>query len=734
MNAIPESIAHRFRIDGMHCAGCVNSVEKALNAVSGVTRVSVNLATNIADVAGSTAVDDLFAAVSKAGFEPVADTAMEDDATHAARDRREGMVMLASFALTAPLVAPMLTALFGVDWALPGLWQLGLAAIVQFAIGSRFYTGATAALRGGVGTMDVLVALGTSAAFGLSAYNVLWAEAGAFLYFEASAAIISLVLLGKWLESRARHGMSAAIRELMELRPEIANIERDGALVAMPVAMVVVGDLVVVRPGERIPVDGEVEDGESTVDESLLTGESMPVEKLPGGAVVGGSVNGDGMLRVRVTRIGGDSRLEQIIAMVEGAQAAKPPVQRMVDRVTHVFVQVVVGIALATGIGWWLAGAGVEPVILFAVSVLVIACPCALGLATPAAIMAGTGAAARAGILIKDPVALERAGAVTAVIFDKTGTLTVGAPTVVDIIATEDSDAARQSVLRLAASAQQGSEHPLAAAVLRAAAESGLELAALDDFTRIGGRGLKATVAAKSVTIGNRALMADSGIGMTAFEARAAALEEDGKSVMWVARDGEQVSGLIAVRDPLRPEAAVAIRMLRKRGIVTVMLSGDNSRTVAAMAKGLDLDDIHAEVMPEDKAAFVAELREQGHVVAMVGDGVNDAPALAAADIGIAMGTGSDVALEVAGVSLMRPDIRLVVDAVGISRATASKIKQNLFWAFIYNIVGIPLAAAGLLNPVFAGAAMALSSVSVVSNALLLTRWRPSASKPGRAA
>lgn len=734
MNAIPEIIAHRFRVDGMHCAGCVGSVEKALNAVSGVTRVSVNLATSIADVAGDTEVDALFAAVSKAGFKPTADTAMEDDATHAARDRLEGLVTLVSFVLTAPLLAPMLAAPFGLLGALPGFWQLGLAAIVQFAIGWRFYTGAVAALRGGVGTMDVLVALGTSAAFGLSLYNLLTAGAAAALYFEASAAIISLVLLGKWLEARARRGMSAAIRALMELRPEVATIERDGALVAMPAAMVVVGDIVVARPGERIPVDGDVESGESLVNEALLTGESMPVEKAPGDPVIGGSVNGDGLLRILVTRIGAESRLEQIIAMVEGAQAAKAPVQRMVDRVTHVFVQVVVGIALATALGWWLAGAAVEPMILFAVSVLVIACPCALGLATPAAIMAGTGAAARAGILIKDPVALERAGAVDAVIFDKTGTLTVGAPTVSDIVAAEDSAAARDAVLRLAASAQQGSEHPLAAAVARAAAEGGVELATLDDFTRVGGRGLKATLAAESVVIGNRALMAESGIVLDGFDARAAALEEQGKTVMWVAREGGPAVGLIAVRDALRPEAAAAIRALHERGIVTVMLSGDNTRTVTAIAEGLGFDSVHAEVMPEDKAAFVADLRARGHVVAMVGDGVNDAPALAAADIGIAMGTGVDVALEVAGVSLMRPDLRLVVDAIAISRATASKIKQNLFWAFIYNIVGIPLAAAGLLSPVFAGAAMALSSVSVVSNALLLTRWRPLASRYGRAA
>ncbi|MEX2614692.1 MAG: heavy metal translocating P-type ATPase [Alphaproteobacteria bacterium] len=712
----------RFRVEGMSCAGCVGNVEKALAGVPRVNRVSVNLATGLADVGGNAAMADLLAAVEKAGYHAVADSNIEDVDAVAARDRRDGLTVLAAALLTLPLVAPMVAAPFGYHAMLPGTVQLVLAAIVQLPIGWRFYTGAAKALRSGVGTMDVLVALGTSAAFGLSVYNLFTIGEGAHLYFEASAAIITLVLFGQWLEKRARQGTSRAIRELMRLRPDTALVERNGEAKPIPAAQVVAGDIVIVRPGERIPVDGTVLKGESAADESLLTGESMPVDKRPGDPVTGGSVNGDGVLRLRATRVGRDSLLERIIAMVEGAQAAKPPVQRLVDRVAHVFVQAVVAVALATGIGWGFAGAGAEIAIITAVAVLVIACPCALGLATPTAIMAGTGAAARAGILIRDAVALERAGSVTAVVFDKTGTLTMGTPSVTDIVA---ADGEADGLLRRAAAAQQGSEHPLAQAVLRAAKDAGLSLPILDSFSRIGGKGLRATLGGETLLIGNRALMAEAGVDTAALEARVAALENAGKTVMWVARQGAGIDGVIAVQDALRPGAAEAVSVLSSRGIRTVMLSGDNRRTVAAIAAGLHLDRFEAEVLPEDKAAFIAELQGQGLVVAMVGDGVNDAPALAAADVGIAMGGGSDVAMEVAAVTLMRGDPRLVADAIAISRATARKIRQNLFWAFIYNTIGIPLAAVGLLSPVFAGAAMAFSSVSVVSNALLLTRWKP---------
>ncbi len=717
-------------ITGMTCAGCVSHVEKALKSVAGVESASVNLATESARVSAiGVGAADLIGAVEHAGYgATVSDGGVPADEAAAAADRREMLVVLASAALSLPLVLPMLGQVAGYEFALPGLWQLGLAAIVQFAIGWTFYRGAWNALRALTGTMDLLVALGTSAAFGLSIYNLAAAQPDVMpnLYFEASAAIITLVKLGKWLEARARRGTSAAIRQLMKLRPEEARVERDGEIVTIAATSVKSGEVVIVRPGERMPVDGVILEGESALDESLLTGESIPVTKEPGDRVTGGSVNGDGLLRVETTTVGKESMLERIIALVEGAQAAKPPVQRLVDKVTNVFVPIVVAIAVAAGIGWLFAGAGMETAIIAAVSVLVIACPCALGLATPAAIMAGTGAAARAGILIKDVEALERAKTVDVVLFDKTGTLTEGLPAVTDIVPAGDTD--ETTLLGLVAAAQQGSEHPLAKAILAEAEERGLSLESIDSFSRVGGRGLTARVGGAELWVGNRALMEEARADTAALESRAAALEEDGKTVMWAAGADGALLGAIAVADRLRPEAVEALKTLHKRGIAVMMLTGDNQRTAAAIARRLGLDDFRAEVLPEDKAAEVERLRAEGKVVAMVGDGVNDAPALAAADIGMAMGSGADIAMEVAGVTLMRPDPRLAADAISVSRATSRKIYQNLFWAFIYNVIGIPLAALGFLSPIMAGAAMAFSSVSVVSNALLLTRWQATAS------
>jgi Cu+-exporting ATPase len=498
-------------------------------------------------------------------------------------------------------------------------------------------------------------------------------------------------------------------------------------MVVVPATSVLSGEIVMVRPGDRIPVDGTVLSGESAVDESLLTGESIPVAKAPGDRVTGGSVNGDGMLRVETTNVGKESTLERIIALVESAQAAKPPVQRLVDKVTNIFVPAVVMIAVITAIGWLLAGGAMEQSIIAAVSVLVIACPCALGLATPTAIMAGTGAAARAGILIKDVEALERAGAVNTIIFDKTGTLTMGHPEVTDIVAAVGTD--ETNLLQLVASAQQGSEHPLAKAVLDHVESRGLELQPVDNFSRVGGRGLTARVAGQELWIGNRGLMEEAGANLTELEENVAALEGDGKTVMWVAGSGGHLIGAVAVADQVRPEAAAALEILHGRGIAVMMLTGDNRRTAEAIARRLGLDDFRAEVLPGDKSAEVERLRAEGRVVAMVGDGVNDAPALAAADLGLAMGSGTDIAMETAGVTLMRSDPRLAADAIDVSRATVRKIWQNLFWAFIYNVVGIPLAALGFLSPIVAGAAMAFSSVSVVSNALMLRSWRAHASK-----
>jgi Cu+-exporting ATPase len=718
-------------VTGMTCSACVGHVERALKKVPGVFEASVNLATETARVSSAgVSPADLILAVEDAGYgATVADEGAPDDERAAAADRKEMSVVAASALLSLPLVLPMFGHVAGFDFALPGMWQLGIAAIVQFAIGWNFYIGAWKAVKSLTGTMDLLVALGTSAAFGLSLYNLFTATAGAepHLYFEASAAIITLIKLGKWLEARARRGTSAAIRQLMKLRPDQAHVERDGEVVTIPATSVLTGEIVVVRPGDRIPVDGVILSGDSAVDESLLTGESIPVVKESGDRVTGGSVNGDGLLRVETTTVGKESTLERIIALVEGAQAAKPPVQRLVDKVTNVFVPVVVAVAIVTALGWLLAGGTMEQSIIAAVSVLVIACPCALGLATPTAIMAGTGAAARAGILIKDVEALERAGAVDTIIFDKTGTLTMGHPEVTDIVSAGELD--DEDLLRLVAGAQQGSEHPLAKAVLSEAGTRGLVLEAVDSFSRVGGRGLTARIDGQELWIGNRGLMEEAGADMVALEERVAALEEDGKTVMWAAGENKQLLGAIAVADQLRPEAVETLKILHGRGIAVMMLTGDNQRTAAAIARRLGLDDFRAEVLPEGKAAEIERLRAEGKVVAMVGDGVNDAPALAAADIGLAMGSGTDIAMETAGVTLMRSDPRLAADAVDVSRATGRKIYQNLFWAFIYNVIGIPLAALGFLSPIVAGAAMAFSSVSVVSNALMLRSWKAKASE-----
>ncbi|MGH8141539.1 MAG: copper-translocating P-type ATPase, partial [Steroidobacteraceae bacterium] len=544
----------------------------------------------------------------------------------------------------------------------------------------------------------------------------------------------TLVLLGRWLEARAKHSTTAAIQALTALRPERARVERGGELVELPAAAVAVGDILVVRPGERIPADGIVIGGHSDADESLLTGESSPVPKQAADAVIGGSINGSGLLRFRTTAVGAQSLLSQIVASVESAQAKKAPVQRVVDRVAGIFVPVVVLVALGTFLAWWLVVGNFAAALIAAVSVLVIACPCALGLATPTALMVGTGAAARAGILIRDIEALERAYRLDVMVLDKTGTMTEGRPTVTDVVADGGVDAQRQ-LLRLAAAAQSGSEHPLARAVLAAAAV-GRPLQ-MDEFRSYPGMGLTARVDGRTIVIGNRALMRAQGVPPEAHEQQAARLEAQGRTVMWVGELEAQVRvaaapargalclGLIAVADPIKPGARAAVQHLHSIGIQTVLLTGDNATTAAAVAAELGIRHVLAGVLPSGKAAQIQQLRAEGHRVGMVGDGVNDAPALAAADVGIAMGTGSDVAIQTAGITLMRGDPRLIGDAIAISRATYRKIRQGLFWAFIYNVLGMPAAAVGLLSPMIAGAAMALSSVSVVGNALVLRRWRP---------
>ncbi|HEX4024069.1 MAG TPA: heavy metal translocating P-type ATPase [Steroidobacteraceae bacterium] len=732
-------------VEGMTCATCALRVEKALAAVPGVTRAEVNLATDRAAVEGVSGVlhpADLIAAVRRAGYDatlPSGDAGADrraQAAAAAARHGREGLRLAAAIALSAPLLLPML----GVP--LPGWLQLVLATPVQFILGARFYAGAWKALRARSGNMDLLVSLGTSAAYGFSLDRLLAANAAApaapaHLYFDAAAVVITLVMLGKWLEARAKRSTTAAIQALTSLRPERARVERGSEQIDLPAAAVAVGDIVVVRPGERLPVDGIVIDGRSDVDESLLTGESLPVAKQAADRVIGGAINGSGLLRIRTTAVSAQSLLSQIVASVESAQAKKAPVQRLVDRVAAIFVPAVVLAALVAFLAWWLIIGNLTLAVIAAVSVLVIACPCALGLATPTALMVGTGVAARAGILIRDAEALERAHRLDIVVLDKTGTLTEGRPAVTDIVADGGVDA-QGELLRLAAAAQSGSEHPLARAVLTAAkasARTGSEQPQLGEFRSHAGMGLSARVDGRRIVIGNRRLMRAHDVPTEAHEPQAAQLEAQGRTVMWVAALEPDVRwlGLIAVADPVKPTARSAVQQLHSIGIQTVLLTGDNERTAAAVAAELGIARVLAEVLPADKASEIRRLQAEGHRVAMVGDGVNDAPALAAADVGIAMGTGTDVAMQTAGITLMRGDPRLIGDAIAISRATYHKIRQGLFWAFIYNVLGMPAAALGLLSPVIAGAAMALSSVSVVGNALLLRRWRPqSAAGPGR--
>lgn len=718
-----------LKIEGMTCASCVGRVEKALAKVPGVLRATVNLATEQASVQvlANVSVATLQAAVAKAGYSAVEPA---DLVQTKARHLPEWWPVALSALLTLPLVAPMLLQLFGLMWMLGGWAQMLLATPVQFGLGARFYRAGWKAVRAGTGNMDLLVALGTSAAYGLSLFQLLrHGDHGmAHLYFEASAAVITLVLLGKWLETRAKRQTTDAIRALNALRPATARVRRAGAELELPVAQVVVGDLVVVRPGERIPVDGDIVEGSSHVDESLITGESLPVTKSTGDHVTGGAINSEGLLLVKTTAIGTETTLARIIRLVESAQAEKAPIQRTVDRVSAVFVPVVLGIALLTFLGWWGATGEVERALINAVAVLVIACPCALGLATPTAIMAGTGVAARHGILIKDAQALELAHSVRAVALDKTGTLTEGRPALVAVLPA--ASASRNEVLSLAAGLQQASEHPLARAVMAAARGDALTVPDAQQAQALPGRGVQALVQGRAVSLGSSRLLDELGGSRGTLAAEADRLEREGRTVSWLierAPDGARLLGLLAFGDTVKPAAAQAISRLHALGIRTIMLTGDNEGSAQAVARELGIDEVRANVLPGDKAAAVQALRASDGRVAMVGDGINDAPALAAADVGIAMATGTDVAMETAGITLMRGDPRLVADAVDISRRTYAKIKQNLWWAFGYNVLGIPLAAFGLLNPVIAGAAMAFSSVSVVSNALTLRRWRPSA-------
>ena len=707
-------------VSGMSCASCSGRVERALLGVPGVIAAEVNLATERARVhvaTGTAGAEELAAAVRAAGYAAEL-PAVSGEAPRPVRANRDGLAAALACVLALPLLLPMLAMPFGVDAMLPGWAQLALALIVQVAFGARFYRGAWHALRAWTGNMDLLVALGTSAAFGLSAWELAQGR-GEHLYFEASAVVIALVRLGKWLEGRARRSAGEAIGALERLRPERARVRRDGADRELPIAGLRAGDIVVVRPGERIPADGVVQEGMGGVDESLLTGEALPVPKQPGSRVVGGSLNGEALLLVRTTAVGAEGQLARMVRLVEDAQAAKPPVQRLVDRVSAVFVPVVAGLAALVFLGWWLAGTGLETATINAVAVLVIACPCALGLATPAAIMAGTGVAARHGILIRDAAALEQAQAIRTVVFDKTGTLTEGKPALVALHPAPGVEEAE--LLRLAAALQAGSEHPLARAVQVRA--DGLAIPHATAIRALPGRGLQGTVAGRALLLGSRRLLDEAGVDTLPLAAQAATLEAAGRTVSFLAGDG-RVLGLLGFGDAIKPGAAEAVAALRARGLRVVLLTGDNQGAADAAARALGIDEVQAQALPEDKANRIVALRRDGPV-AMVGDGVNDAPALAAADLGLAMATGADVAAAAAGITLMRGDPALVPAALDIAARTYRRIRQGLFWAFAYNVVGIPLAAAGLLSPVVAGAAMAFSSVGVVGSALLLRRWRP---------
>ena len=715
---VPEAVFD-LSVGGMTCASCVARVERALSRVPGVLEVSVNLATERAHLRAVAGTEQatLGAALARAGYRLTAAEETEQADPGAAREKR---ALILGALLTAPFMAGMAGMAVGRDWMPGGWWQFALATPMVFWLGARFWRAGFAAARAGTGNMDQLVAIGTGAAWGLSVFVLLrhGADHAHHLYFEAAAMVVFFVLAGKWLEARAKRATGAAIRALLGLAPRTAHRIEDGAEREVPVAALAVGDIVAVRPGERIPADGVVLEGRAGVDESALTGESRAVEKEPGAAVSTGTIALDGRLVVELRAVGAQTVLARVAALVAAAQASRAPVQKLVDRVSAIFVPVVLVLAAATLAGWLLAGATAEDAVITAVSVLVIACPCALGLATPAAIMAGTGAAARAGILVRDVDAIERAQGVTLVAFDKTGTLTEGRPRLAAIHLAEG--VAETEALRLAGGLQAGSEHPLARAVVAASGA----VPPAQDFRARPGRGVEGVVEGRRVLLGSPRLLEERGAAPGALAGAAAAEAAQGRSLAWLVEGGRALA-LLSFEDAEKPGAAAAVAGLRAMGLRTAMLSGDLRAAAEGVAGRLGIDAVAAEVLPEGKAASIAAWQAEGARVAMVGDGVNDAPALARADLGIAMGTGTDVAIEAAGITLLRGDPALVPAAIEIARRTHRKIRHNLAWAFGYNMLGLPLAAAGLLSPVVAGAAMAASSVSVLTSALLLARWTP---------
>lgn len=727
-NVLPQAL--QLKIDGMTCAACSGRVESALNKLPSVT-ANVNQASEVAYITytpGIVSLENLIAAVTSSGYHANTLNQTSRDKENARKQasyHADLRLFWFSAILTIPLMLQMLTMFSDHHNELPRWLQWLLATPVQFWIGLRFYKGAWYALKGGAANMDVLIALGTSMAYVFSTVVTLYELEGQHVYFEASAAIITLVLLGKLMESRAKNKTSNAIEELIKLQPTIAHVQlANGEILDLDINSLSIGDIFIIRPGESLPVDGVVLEGDSAVNEAMLTGESLPVTKRVGDKVYAATINQQGLLKCRATGVGSETQLAEIIRLIERAQGSKAPIQRIADKIAGIFVPIVMGISLVTFLlTWWIEGEFVLALI-NAVSVLVIACPCALGLATPTAIMVGTGRSAQIGVLVKNAAALEHAEKIQVLVVDKTGTLTIGKPVVTDMITTEGVD--QETLLQTAALIEQNSEHPLAKAILARAVGITNLTQKITNFQAITGRGVKAEINGTTYILGSPKFLQEHGVENN--QAEIMKLQLEGKTLVGVAAQSHhcyQSLGYFAIADQLRATSKQAIQRIQAMGIEVVMLTGDNVATATAIAKQVGIMNYRAEVLPQDKATVVSEIKSQGKYTGMIGDGINDAPALAAADVSFAIAAGSDVAIEAADITLMRNDLMGVADAIALSRATLRKIRQNLFFAFIYNVLGIPLAALGMLNPVIAGAAMAMSSVSVVSNSLLLKRWKP---------